>query len=587
MDANTFAQLNGMEQQFDYTNYSHQKQINVIPKDDMNRLIMDAFRTLTDILRGSYGPYGNPFIISEGMETVTTKDGFNIFNALGFSNQYKRLVYLALKKISDRVNDTVGDGTTSCNLLADYMFETLSELIATTEGQRRIFRILEKLEADLRDQNRIEALSDEFKVQPLTIDTLSNVIRMASNYDDELTDVLTEAMAPKVEDGKVVSVRNIIPQTLLNHEASDKPQYELDFVPGDYRLQVNAATVDMANSAYWQPCEVKIVLYDHGFNPQDWELLMKPFEEYTGPHNILVLARNLQKDVLINLNTNYIQKCSMMKKSVRVQFFELNGKTHQQAQLKDLAAVLKLDKIRTVTDGKVDIEAIPTCTVHFYRNEALCFYNCEVPEKYVEKLEDERRRVQHSYAERKIYSDRINALKMRADDTLMTITAPNSLELKCLSDKIDDCVSIVNSAISGGVIPNMLSYGHYRVGRAFKNVHPDDKLTPQVMDAIQKSITRLFEDIWVSKYGDERQHDMEKNRSNIYDGDAKDRMSYDIINEKFVSTTELPTSVHYDLEVICAALSIVKYLLTSRGFIFDANLLKIQGDTGRFVSAGY
>ena len=58
--------------------------------------------------------------------------------------------------------------------------------------------------------------------------------------------------------------------------------------------------------------------------------------------------------------------------------------------------------------------------------------------------------------------------------------------------------------------------------------------------------------------------------------------SFDIISETACNIEDLPTSSQYDLEVIAASISIVKYLLTSRALIFDAHLMTPQGDQGHY-----
>ena len=62
------------------------------------------------------------------------------------------------------------------------------------------------------------------------------------------------------------------------------------------------------------------------------------------------------------------------------------------------------------------------------------------------------------------------------------------------------------------------------------------------------------------------------------------KSSFDIVKERFVSSKKLPTSTQYDLEVISAAISIVKYLLTSRALVFDAHLMTPVNDVGSYHS---
>ena len=59
--------------------------------------------------------------------------------------------------------------------------------------------------------------------------------------------------------------------------------------------------------------------------------------------------------------------------------------------------------------------------------------------------------------------------------------------------------------------------------------------------------------------------------------------SFDIITEKSVDSASLATSAQYDIEVIIAAISIVKYLITSKALIFNSTLLQQYKD----IPSGY
>ena len=65
-------QMAGYQKVYDYTQYSHDNNVNVIPEEAFKRLIRDTFKTITDVLRATYGPYGSSVVISE-------KDSFDSF----------------------------------------------------------------------------------------------------------------------------------------------------------------------------------------------------------------------------------------------------------------------------------------------------------------------------------------------------------------------------------------------------------------------------------------------------------------------------------------------------------------------------
>ena len=112
-------------------------------------------------------------------------------------------------------------------------------------------------------------------------------------------------------------------------------------------------------------------------------------------------------------------------------------------------------------------------------------------------------------------------------------------------------------------------------------------LAADVCYRICKAIKGLFDDIWHSKYGDIEDEDRRKSnetgreicKDNFYNGEGTE-CSFNIITEELCSYKEFPTSAQYDIEVLVAGITIVKYMLTSKAFIFDSCLLQPHGDKG-------
>ena len=81
------------------------------------------------------------------------------------------MVYLAIKKIIERVNTNVGDGTTSCILLAEKIFNKLNEIVKTPEDKRTIKTILDDIESYIQIPNEV----DNTYIKPLTESNLYNL----------------------------------------------------------------------------------------------------------------------------------------------------------------------------------------------------------------------------------------------------------------------------------------------------------------------------------------------------------------------------------------------------------------------------
>ena len=429
-------QMAGMKKQYDYTNYAHTNHVNVIPEDDFKRLVSDTFNTITDVLKKTYGPYGSSVVISDQSETTTTKDGYNVFQSIGFNHAYKRKVYLAINKIITRVNRNVGDGTTSCVLLAEKLFNNLKEVIETPDEKRLALELLSEIERSLQDNNMIEADIKRGRIKPVDINNIRALISVAANYDEELVDILYNAFNPTEVDGSV-SVRTVIPRSEVDIDADSNVTYAIDYLPGDYRVD---AFSDIDTSAKFNGKKtLKIVLYDHSFNSTDWLNFTKNWNK---EDEVLILARDFNRSFLAQDWKDYVNEMAFKKKAHSNGVTEVNahlfwmGGTHKQDELKDLAAILGTD-VRDMNELEVNFDELPEVTVSLYKGNCLAFYDVRGKQdtsKYIEALTAELANdTNHSYVRISEFKKRIKAIKMESDDTLLTVKAGTSLEAKMIA----------------------------------------------------------------------------------------------------------------------------------------------------------
>lgn len=581
-------QMAGLKKQYDYTEFAHNAHVNVIPESDFKRLVSDTFKTITFVLKQTYGPYGASGIISDQSDTTTTKDGYNVFQSIGFQHAYKRKVYLAINKIITRVNRTVGDGTTSCILLAEKIFNNLNKLINTPDEKRVALELLSEIEKNLQDNTEIEKDVELNIIKKVDINNIKALIAVAANYDTELTDVLYGAFNPTTDENGNVVIRSVIPKSEVDIDAGSTASYTIDYLPGDYRV---AAFSDIDTSAKFNhQKKVKIILYDHSFNSTDWLNFMKTWDQ---KEEVLILARDFNRSFLSQDFASYVSRIEFRKKAnpleeheVKVHLFWMGG-SHKQDELKDLAAVLDTE-VRDMNALEPDFSILPEVTVSLYKGDCLAFYDIKGMHNithYLESLDAELVHDEsHSYIRLSEYKRRIKALKMESEDTLLTVKAGTTLEAKIIMDKIDDCIHIVESGLNSGIVPNLFRYVHDRLQRIRYN--SDNEFMASICEGMQNSIYGLFEEIWCSKYGSTdtkgKNNNSVSDHISIHYGEEV-YSSFNIIEEAHTDLENFSTSAQYDLEVTVASIAIVKYLLTSRFFIFDANLLTPVNDEGHYA----
>lgn len=580
-------QMNGFERVYDYSQYAHDNNINVIPEKDFKRLVSDTFKTITETLRATYGPYGSSWIITDQSETTTTKDGYHVFQSMGFNHTYKRMVYLAISKIIERVNRNVGDGTTSCILLAEKIFNNINNAVTSTNDRRLILDTLSDIENSLQDSRKIDDDIASNKILPLTLDALKNLINLAANYDNDLTNNILTALAPTVDanTGKITGVRTIVTAEEISLDAGSSVVYKIDYLPGDYRVRINMSIDDVTE--FGSPKDVKVVIYDHAFNQADWKNFIKNYKN----EPTIILARTFTNGFMNQEWMDYRKEILAAKRFgqgdgvLRVHLAEVKG-DFVQHEIQDLAAVIGTEA-RDLNALAVDHDDLPTCKVSIYRGNCLAFYDVKDNDvsDYINKLRLELENDDsHSYVKETELKDRIKALSMKYKDTILTVKASSTLEATLIKDKIDDCVAIVNSALNSGIVPNLLIYAYRRLSDMAAE-SDKSSLRRTVCVEMSEAIIGLCEDIWHSKYGAEIDAERIIHEINcIYlQDDTCGFQSYNIINEHLCDAKDLPTSAQYDLEVVVAAISIVKYLLSGKGLIFDAHILPAVNDGGHYA----
>lgn len=560
-----------------YNNYSIDHEVNMIPENDFKRLVIDTFNCITQAVGPTAGPYGSHVMTTSMNQNTTTKDGYNAFCALSFNNPYKRIVYLAIKNICERVNKTVGDGTTSTILIAEEIFRSLNDLINTPDDKRKLLSVLTGIENRLMNSTKI-------KGTPLTKDTLFNLVDMAANYDTSISNKIVEAFDPKYdENGNVISIRNVIPEEVHNMDGEETEIYTMN-LPGDYHIRIKMQIEDIEEITESANIgETRVVLYDHAMTEAEFNNLEKPENDND---TLIIIARDFTASCLNKALARYAKQRILGCKRLNVFPCWVLG-SNVKTELQDLAAVLNCEMHNLVQTEpvkwddciKVDIEIFNKNCMGFYINDK----NHSKLRNHILKLEEEMAAdLSNSIVENGKFKDRIRALKMETNDTIITCSGTSPLEMSMLMDKIQDCICIVNSAYEYGTVPNLLRFGYSRltdIKNEYNNM--DDDFAISIITELQKSIKSLFMYIYSSKYGGYdrlikyvREEDIDKTLSVFYESESNE--SWDVITESFVDYSLYPTSAQYDVEVIVAGISIVKYLLTSKSLIFDPTSVHIQ-----------
>ena len=185
----------------DFLKYSNATQSNIIPKESFEELVKEVFTTISDTLSKSLGPLGSSSLIIDGNFTSASKDGFTIFKNMRFRNKYKTMVYNLIKAPCVKLNNTVGDATTTAIVLTDILFNAYMKEKSSLELLYRLPRTF----TQMWDRIIGEIIEEVISYGTLIEDNQSiyDVAYIASNGNVEISrniaDIYAESKAPIIK----------------------------------------------------------------------------------------------------------------------------------------------------------------------------------------------------------------------------------------------------------------------------------------------------------------------------------------------------------------------------------------------------
>lgn len=245
--------------------------VNVITKEQLEERIKKVFDIIWDKLSKSFGPGGAGTFISIYPNYYNTKDGFTIMKNIAFDKKIDQVISDMVMTICNRLNFTVGDGTTTATIATKSTYEAYLENKDFFEKNNILPRnILKQLE-DFKniilkniDEMSVPIRSDDPKVLR---DNIEKVVYISSNGNEEITEMIgelyEELMYPAItcvlsKDGTMKS--SIISGYKLDICLTDKIYINND----DNTMWLNGANV---------------IIFDHKVMRETYEKILKPLAE--------------------------------------------------------------------------------------------------------------------------------------------------------------------------------------------------------------------------------------------------------------------------------------------------------------------
>ena len=171
-------------------------------KEQLNKIVTDTLDKMATIVGTTLGPSGRTVLIErDGMAPITTKDGVTVIKSMGLADSAANAVLEAAKEISINTAKEAGDGTTTAIVLANAIVKAGQEFL-TANPKYNPQRLVRELRSAY--DKIITPYLTKFAVPVNSNEFLRNVAKISANGDDEIAQVVVDAVLAAGDDGTVL-----------------------------------------------------------------------------------------------------------------------------------------------------------------------------------------------------------------------------------------------------------------------------------------------------------------------------------------------------------------------------------------------
>ena len=597
-----------------FLEYSNKNQVNIIPQESFQELTREVFNVIATNISKSLGPLGSSATILDGTLTEATKDGYSILMKYRFHNRYKHMIYNLIKAPCTKMNNTVGDGTTTSIALTNAMY-TLFTNESVANQLDEIFRLprdftkaLDEVTAKL--QERVKAYATP--LDPTDYETIYNIAYVVSNGNKEVSETIakiySENRSPYIKQKDSPTNKSYISPS----EGFDYPANLIDII----------FTSNEDNSTIIK--DPAIMIFDHKVETDTFKLIIEICNVMRAMgKKLIIVAPQYDTYMLDTVANKFISTEKARYNESNLILAQYHTGKVAQYQTEDLCAVLKCRSISVEMDAgireaynakpNVDIlvESInedieyPFYGVIGQADEVMLslsgdgvFKACEDIEndphykrtllnakKDLEDIISKTDEEKLSYSS-KIYDANSRVLRLEMKTFIYYVGADSALQKQILWDSIEDVIKCLRSATKYGIVPGcQIDLMKSCTDLITEETDEDRTMSPDAFIAslIFQALVSVYslvlrgpngdgiEKIVLMKNPDADEEDVDKEEQYIINESLQTSVPFDLETATF--NPDIITSVETDIMVLTVAVELVKVLISGNQCIFvDAEL---------------
>lgn len=153
---------------------------------------------LARAVKVTLGPKGRNVILQKSFGSPTvTKDGVTVAKEIDIEDVYENMGARMVREVASKTSDVAGDGTTTATVLAEAIFNEGLRAVVAGVNPVMMRRGIEKAVSDITERLHKSSITIKSRKE------MAQVASVASNNDQEIGDLLAEAMEKVGKDGVI------------------------------------------------------------------------------------------------------------------------------------------------------------------------------------------------------------------------------------------------------------------------------------------------------------------------------------------------------------------------------------------------
>lgn len=516
--------------------------MNIIKKDEkFTEVMLEGIIEMADIVTRTMGPGGNNVALMDEYGNVkVTKDGVTVAKSVVFDDPVKDIGARLLREAAQKTCDDSGDGTTTTILLA-------SEMVRSGMGL-----IDEVFASDLKNQmheaaSMIIETMKEIVVPCNDEKMMKHVAMVSSNGDEEISDLVVEAMVKATKDGAV------------SIEASQSGKSYVETISG-MRFERGFESNYFINDDGMKTCTFDapniLIIRGKVDNMVEFIKVLEPSINIGRP--LVIMADDFSMDIINALAVNKVQNGFKLC-AVKLPSFD----EQRDAMVNDLEHLLGAVAVGTPSypfdkfDPEINLGSCERVVIdkHFTTiaggdgDENLIQYH----------IQGIREQINHEDDQNTIARLKERLVKLSGGLSVIHVGASSDVEIGEKKDRVDDAVCAVRSALQEGIVPGC---GNAYVYAVVKNMKDNDKPGHRtVFNAVSQVMSKVSENAECENLEVDAITGIIKNKANK-GIDAKNRaISEDMIGDGIIDPFK---SIRVALE---NAVSVASMILTTNACV--------------------